>query len=87
MRNEEIKEYLNANFQGVRAEMKADRDIFNLKLDSIIEHNERQDQRVEKIEERVEKNTNFRQKVLGVAALVSLFIGSAVSWIISHFKS
>lgn len=68
MRNEEIKEYLNANFQGVRAEMKADRDIFNLKIDQVIENQKT-------LMPKVHANTVWRIRITAIGSAVATIVG------------
>lgn len=75
MRKEE-REFLEANFQAIRAEMKADRDITNVKLDEIIVHQETTNGRVTDLE----KQTWFfrmlhRNPKASIAIGVILFLG------------
>lgn len=76
MKNLEIKEILDANFKAVRAEMKADRDIFGLKLDEIICHQKATNGRVEMLE----KQTWFfrmvhRNPKVTITVCIILFFG------------
>ena len=78
MKNEDLKELLEANFTAVRAEMKADRDITNIKLDEMIGHQKETNGRVGKLECKVRKNTTWRLTVTAVASFVVAVIGFAL---------
>ena len=66
MDNKVVKEIIEANFTAVWAEMKADRDVFSLKLDQIIDYNVKQNGNISKnikcIAD-IDKNTSFAQWV------------------------
>ncbi len=67
MRKDE-KEYLDANFVAIRAELKADRDIFTLKVDQIIANQN-------ELKPRVQANTLWRIRITAVASAVATIFG------------
>ena len=88
MDNKVVKEIIEANFTAVRAEMKADRDIFSLKLDQIIDYNKKQNgaisQNIKRIAE-INRNTSFSQWVqrnpawsIGISVIITALIAGTL---------
>jgi len=88
MDNKVVKEIIEANFTAVRAEMKADRDIFSLKLDQIIDYNKKQNgaisQNIKRIAE-INRNTSFSRWVqrnpawsIGISVIITALIAGTL---------
>ena len=74
MRNEDIKEVLDAKLSGFKAEIKSGLDIQTYKLDKLIEYQEKQDAYVKSINKAVSKNTQWRIRlVAGATAVAGVF--------------
>lgn len=69
MKNEEIQYIIEAGFKGVRAELNAGTEIIKIMNDKI----GRQDDRIDKVEDKVSKNTIWRKSItLAGAAIIGL---------------
>lgn len=75
------REFLEMNFKAIRAEMKADRDTSDLKLDKILGHNERQNGHLEELDRRVEKNTTWRVRIVAVGTFVTGAASFVLGWL------
>jgi len=69
MKNEEIQYIIEAGFKGVRAELNAGTEIIKIMNDKI----DRQDNRLDKVEDKVNKNTTWRKSIaLAGTAVIAL---------------
>ena len=83
MRNEEIKELLDARLSGFKAEIRASLDMQIYKLDRLIDYQEKQNGRMTKIEVKVDKNTDWRKRIVaGTFAIVSV-LGGIIVWVVT----
>ena len=60
MKNEEIQYIIEAGFKGVSAELNAGTEIVKIMNDKI----DRQDGRIDKVEDKVNKNTTWRKSII-----------------------
>jgi len=69
MKNEEIQYIIEAGFKGVRAELNAGTEIIKIMNDKI----DKQDNRIDKVEDKVNKNTIWRKSItLAGTAVIAL---------------
>jgi len=85
MRNEDLKEIIEVQYQATRAELKANADILHMLHDQV----DKQNSRVRKLECKVEKNTIWRKTIIATgSALVAIlsFLFTKISSILSALR-
>lgn len=68
------EKYLDAKFEAIDTSIHNNREIFSLKLDSISEHNEKQDKEFEILNSKVRTNTSWRIKITAAGTAITSFL-------------
>lgn len=83
MRNEDIKELLEAKLSGFKAEIKASANMQEFKLDQLINYQKEQNDKVSELGKRVQKNTHWRLRITAAGSVIA----GAISFVLIRFGS